>query len=209
MSTQTAEQLAEQFDTLPVEVERRLALIRNELKASNGSADLQIRYETKIFEIAFTTAMDWLAEGKTLQEFCVEYHTPISPARFRKWIFQDDKRHDAYRMAKALGAEAMEDELVRISDGLSADGSAAPDETARSKLKIDTRKFVMQVNNRRKYGEHKSIEQTTTTTTKIDVTSLSTEDLKRYVLRQAGADAVDVDEVMNVIGNNGDDDGDS
>lgn len=184
----SAEQLVEQFDEDKVELERRLAVIRNELKARNGNALMLIQHEEHLFEIAFHSAMDWISDGKTLQDFFFEYHTVLSPSRFRRWVFRDPRRKDAYLTAKALGAEAMEEDLVRIADGISPDGSAVPEEASRSKLRVDARRFLMAVNNRKKYGETKFIEQNVTTNN-VNIENLSTEDLKMLIMRQSGIDA--------------------
>lgn len=92
-----------------------------------------------------------------------------------------------------MSAEAMEEDLVRIADGLRADGTQSMDDVQRSTLMVNTRKWLMQANNRQRYGDVKKVEQTTTSTTTIDVTTMSTDDLKKFVLRQAGIDADVID----------------
>ena len=183
-------------DWLTDPAERQEQQIRHELKAVPGSGNFHavIELEKQSFDIAFESALEALAGGTTLTEFCHSYHMPMSPVRFRTWMLQDNRRKNAYYGAKALWAEALEDELIRISDGVGPDGQRAPalpEEVQRSTLRIATRKWIMEKSNRKRYGDVKHIEQTTTNTTTIDVTTMSTEDLKRFVLRQAGADALD------------------
>jgi hypothetical protein len=184
-------------DAEPSRVEQQ---IRHELKAAPGSGNMAaiIELEKQSFGIAFESALEALAGGTTLTEFCHSYHMPISPVRFRTWMLQDNRRKNAYYGAKALWAEALEDELIRISDGIGPDGQrgspnapSLPEDVQRSTLRIATRKWIMEKSNRKRYGDVKHIEQTTTNTTTIDVTTMSTEDLKRFVLRQAGADSLD------------------
>ena len=184
--------------------------IRHELNSNRGfpaqgNQAALIELEKQSFGIAFESALEALAGGTTLTEFCHNYHMPISPVRFRTWMLQDNRRKNAYYGAKALWAEALEDELIRISDGVGPDGqrgspsggpspsSGMPEDVQRSTLRIATRKWIMEKSNRKRYGDVKHIEQTTTNTTTIDVTTMSTEDLKRFVLRQAGADSLDAD----------------
>lgn len=197
---------------LPNRVEQQ---IRHELKAIPGSGNVAaiIELEKQSFAIAFEQALEALAGGTTLTEFCHSYHMPMSPVRFRSWMMQDQRRKNAYYGAKALWAEALEDELIRISDGIGPDGSrpspsqaqpSLPEDVQRSALRIQTRKWIMEKSNRKRYGDVKHIEQTTTNTTTIDVTSMSTEDLKRFVLRQAGADAMDAT-TLDALLDNGDD----
>jgi hypothetical protein len=186
-------------DHLPDKVEQQ---IRHELRATPGSGNTQavIELEKQSFGIAFESALEALAGGTTLTEFCHSYHMPMSPVRFRTWMLQDQRRKNAYYGAKALWAEALEDELIRISDGIGPDGQtpnpnqpSLPEDVQRSTLRIQTRKWIMEKSNRKRYGDVKHIEQTTTNTTTIDVTTMSLDDLKRFVLRQAGADALDAD----------------
>jgi hypothetical protein len=202
MHSQLPDWLTEDDDT-PDRVEQQ---IRHELNSNQGfpaqgNQAVLIELEKQSFGIAFESALEALAGGTTLTEFCHNYHMPISPVRFRTWMLQDNRRKNAYYGAKALWAEALEDELIRISDGIGPDGQrgspnapsgpSLPEDVQRSTLRIATRKWIMEKSNRKRYGDVKHIEQTTTNTTTIDVTTMSTEDLKRFVLRQAGADSLD------------------
>ena len=185
--------------------------IRHELKAIPGSGNQAalIELEKQSFSIAFEAALEALAGGTTLTEFCHSYHMPMSPVRFRTWMLADQRRKNAYYGAKALWAEALEDELIRISDGIGPDGQhpgsnqsgspQLPEDVQRSTLRIQTRKWIMEKSNRKRYGDVKHIEQTTTNTTTIDVNTMSTEDLKRFVLRQAGADALDASALDDML----------
>lgn len=148
--------------------------------------------EQQNFTIAFETILEKMSEGVPFTTACNEYpalHTPITPGRFRTWIFRNSQRKNAYLVAKALAAEAVEDEMIRISDGMTNTGSQLPDEVPRSKLRIDTRKWLLTVWNRQRYGEVKQIEQKTT----VDVSAMSTEELKRMILQQVGEDAEDAE----------------
>jgi hypothetical protein len=160
--------------------------VRHELLAPKGSGNRTalIELEKQTFEIAFEFALEHLADGCSLSEFCHGYHTPISTSRFRTWMFRDPRRKEAYHAAKALGAETVEDDLIRISDGLRPDLTPTPEETARAKLRIDTRKWLLQVWNRKRYGDVKHIEQNTTTT--IDVSTMSKHDLEQQLMRSLG-----------------------
>ena len=142
--------------------------------------------ELQSFGIAFESVLETLAEGRSLDEFCRSYHTQLSPARFRTWIYRDRNRRNAYLAAKAVGAEAVEDELIRIADGTLADGSASPDDVTRSQLRINTRKWLLQVWNRKRYGDVKTVESHSTT--RFDVSSTSSAELQRRVLESLGLD---------------------
>lgn len=163
-------------DDLP----KRVGLLR---PLSEMSSEL-LALEKQTFEIAFESALEHIVNGRTFESFCSSYHIPVLPARFRTWIYKDSKRRQQYIAAKAVGAEAIEDELIRIADGLKADGTASPDDVARSTLRINTRKWIMQVSNRKRYGDVKQIEQTTTT--RFDPSTLSTKELQDRLMQSLG-----------------------
>lgn len=152
------------------------------------------KLELQTFPIAFESILESLADGRPFSDACQDYNSPLlalHPTRFRTWIFRDEKRRNAYHMAKAMGAESIEDEMIRIADGIDANGNPTIDDVQRSKLMVDTRKWVLQVNNRRKYGDVKHIEQNITSTTSI--ADLTTDDLRQRLLRSLGMTADDAE----------------
>jgi hypothetical protein len=157
--------------------DQSLQLTEDQSRANNA-----LREQT--YAIAFETFLERVADGLPLDTVCREYHTPIVPSRFRSWVYRDEKRKQAYMVAKAIGAEAIEDELLRISDGVKQDGSMSMDDVQRSTLRINTRKWLLGVWNRRRYGEVKHIEQTTTT--RVDPSTMSKADLERAIMDSLG-----------------------
>lgn len=117
----------------------------------------------QIYEIAFEQALVKLVSGRTLDSIIGEYHTPIEIDRFRSWIYKDPIRKQRYNNAMEIGTEALEDEILRIADGTTGD----PEDVQRSTLKIGTRKWLMGVRNRRKYGDVKQLDVNNTTTVNI------------------------------------------
>ena len=145
--------------------------------------------EVQTWTIAFETILERMSEGVPFDTICKEYPTPpavapLSPARVRAWIFSNERRRNAYNTAKAIGAEAVEDDLLRIADGLRPDGSASLDDVPRSQLRIQTRKWLLQVWNRDRYGDVKKVEQTTTT--RLDASTVPTDELRSRLLRSLG-----------------------
>lgn len=147
--------------------------------------------EQQTYEIAYELALEHIAEGRSLSEFCASYHTPLNPSRFRTWILRDNRRRKAFDAAKMIGTEAIEESLVRIADGLNPDGTPSINDVQRSNLMVTTRKWILQVTNREKYGDVKRVDSTVTTNTNFE--AMSSDDIKRFVMRQAGIDAEDMD----------------
>lgn len=139
--------------------------------------------ELQTYTIAFEHVLQKVATGLPLSTTLREYHTQIDPSLFRTWIYRDESRKKAWLVAKALSAEVMEEDILRISDGLDPDGNPSPNDINRAQLQISTRKWLMQVNNKKRYGDTKFIE-----TTNTNDTNLTTEELERRILEQIGVD---------------------
>jgi hypothetical protein len=148
--------------------------------------------EVQTWAIAFETILERLSEGVPFDTICKEYHAPLSPARVRTWIFSNERRRNAYVAAKAIGAESVEDDLLRIADGLRPDGTASLDDVPRSQLRIQTRKWLLQVWNRDRYGDVKKVEQTTTT--RLNASAIPTDELRSRLLRSLGVDTSTVED---------------
>jgi hypothetical protein len=115
-----------------------------------------------IYEIAFPHAMSQVAAGVTLRDIVTEYHTEIDLNNFRNWIHRDPERKALYYEAKAIGADAIEDEILTI-----ADAKDSLEDVQRSALKINSRKWVLGVRDRKRYGDVKQLDVTNTTTVDI------------------------------------------
>jgi hypothetical protein len=161
--------------------------------------------EYQSFEIAFESLLDEVSNGTSLTLFAQNYHTALSPGRFRTWIWQKENRRNAYLMAKTVGAEHVEDEMLRIADGIDANGNASPNDTNRATLQVNTRKWLLQVWNRKRYGDTKHIEQVTTQ--RIDASSLSSDDLRQRLMRSLQLDQLDsIDNSIDTFEDVGNDD---
>jgi hypothetical protein len=70
-----------------------------------------------------------------------------------KYIFSDPALEEEYYEAKRVQTEAYNEEMV---DSARGDGDT-PEDLERSKLKVATLKWLMQNNNRKRYGEVKTL----------------------------------------------------
>lgn len=100
--------------------------------------------------------------------YMVEHHTSFydavredprqfDPAHYLAWVMRDENRKSKYYEAQAVTAEHVAQDLLRIAD---ADDSF--EDVARSTLKINTRKWLLGVWNRKRFGETRQIEQNVT-----------------------------------------------
>jgi hypothetical protein len=106
-----------------------------------------------------------LASGKSLREICEHEEMPAKSTILR-WLFEEDKKdfQDQYARAREIQAELLADELCLISDdghndwmekhyGDNTQWVENREAIARSRLRIDTRKWIAAKLLPKKYGE--------------------------------------------------------
>lgn len=106
------------------------------------------------YEIIFPSVLDRLAEGYTLAKIFEQDHRHLSAGFFLRWVNKDPQRVQMYKEAKELRSEMWSSKLIDI-----AEATENPlEDVARSKLKVDTYKFLMGADNRKAYGDTKTVE---------------------------------------------------
>jgi hypothetical protein len=105
------------------------------------------------FTAMFERVLSELSRGRSLKSVVGEDMREIDYDAFWQWIKRDPQRMERYKEAKEIRAEWWAGRIVEIAE---AEDSA--EDVARSKLKIDTYKWLMQADSRRTYGESKQVE---------------------------------------------------
>ena len=105
------------------------------------------------FEAMFERVLTEITRGRTLKSIVAEDLRNIDYEAFWRWIKRDSRRMERYKEAKELRTEWWAGRIVEI-----AEADDALEDVARSKLKIDTYKWLMGADNRKTYGESKQIE---------------------------------------------------
>lgn len=103
----------------------------------------------------FMVVIDRIAKGQSFHQLVEEDHRNIDYNHFYRWIKKDPQRYALFQEAQELRTELMASEILRI-----ADAEDSMEDVNRSRLRIDTRKFLMGAHNRKRYGESKQIEMT-------------------------------------------------
>ena len=115
-----------------------------------GKALVLVQYEQ-----VFMRAIDSIAHGMSLSQVLRDDQRDIDYNDFYRWIKKDPTRKQLFDEAQEMRTEFMAGEIIEIAD---ADDSL--EDVNRSKLKIDTRKWLMGAHNRKKYGATTNIELT-------------------------------------------------
>ena len=105
------------------------------------------------YQNMFPIVLDEIAAGRTLTNIVKDDIRDIEHGMFLRWIKSDPERHAKYKEAKELRTEHWAGEILTISD---AEDSV--EDVNRSKLRIDTRKWLMGADNRKQYGDVKTID---------------------------------------------------
>lgn len=102
-----------------------------------------------------------LADGESLRKICLDENMPSRSAVF-KWLATNDEFAGQYAHARDAQADTLADEIIDIADDgsndfMGEDEKYNGDAIARSKLRVDARKWVASKLKPKKYGERQLI----------------------------------------------------
>lgn len=143
-------------------------------------ARLKRENQRALYPALFERALEGIMQGKPLSQAVEEYPLAVDYSDMLAWIHRDEERRTRYYDAQAVGAEVVADEMIAISDA-----SDSIEDVQRSTLRINTRKWLLGVWNRKRFGDVKQIEQNVT----IDMVGAMNE----ARLRASRRDAIDVE----------------
>lgn len=104
--------------------------------------------------------LDRLRMGHTLKAICDDPGMPPI-GRLRYWIQKNEDKYQEYDQARKIGADAIVDEIKDIADGID-NSHGIPGDVQRDTLRVNTRKWLAGVFNRKQYGSDKQVEVTHT-----------------------------------------------
>jgi len=118
------------------------------LPKSPPKADLPVKTTEPVYTSAIWGEIrEYISAGKTLSWICSLPHMPSNQSRLHRWIMSDEKRREEYFEAKKEATYALEDKMLDIADGVDNE----MEDVSRSKLRIETIKYIMSVNNKERY----------------------------------------------------------
>ena len=117
----------------------------------NPSTQVKELRETQ-FSVFFETVLDKLSRGINLKEILRDDQRDFDYTQLLRWIHKDPQRKSRYYEAQEIGSEMIAAEILEIADG---DGL---EDVQRSKLRIDSRQFLIKTWNRKRYGDIKTLE---------------------------------------------------
>jgi hypothetical protein len=114
------------------------------------------------YEMALGRILELIASGYTLKKAFKTLPIVIDSTGFAQWLRKNPKYYEMYKSAKEIRTEAWADEIIRHAEGKDENGDESMADTARSRLIVDTYWKLMGANNRKEYGDTKTIEMNTT-----------------------------------------------
>lgn len=104
-------------------------------------------------ENLFETVLEKISSGIPLMEALRDDVRQPDAGAFLRWLHRDPKRKQRYYEAQAIGGEIIASEMISI-----ADAKISLEDVQRSTLRINTRKFLLSVWDKKRFGETKQIE---------------------------------------------------
>ena len=128
------------------------------IKTKQQLRENQRAIEQVTFESLFDDVLDVVREGRMLVNQMFE-NDPRAPsyARFISWVYRDESRRARYEEAQMVGAEVIKQDMLTI-----ADANDSLEDVNRSTLRINTRKWMLGVMDKKRFGDTKQIDQTVT-----------------------------------------------
>ena len=130
---------------------KRAIILRRE------NALMRRQFEEQTFAAVFDDILEHIASGQPLTAFVEMRPMPFDYQRCLSWIMRDETRKNRYYEAQEIGAEIVSHQILGI-----ADASDSLEDVARSTLRINSRKWLMGVWSRKRFGDIKQVDQNIT-----------------------------------------------
>lgn len=111
-----------------------------------------------MYEAMFPALLDGISMGRPLKKCLGEDIRDCDKAAFLRWVFSDSSRKARYYEAQEIAAEMLSSDILQIADGESQTEGGFEEDTQRSKVKIETRRYLMGIYNKKRFQETKQIE---------------------------------------------------
>ena len=108
------------------------------------------------YPFVFETMLDKVREGANLRQALAEDPRRINIGDFMEWVMRSVERKGRYYEAQEVAAELMAADLIPI-----ADGAGTIEDVSRSTLRVNTRKDLLKVWNRKRYGDTRQVDVST------------------------------------------------
>lgn len=105
------------------------------------------------YEMALPYILDQMCGGETFTDAVSCFHIAIDRGAFMRWIKKDPQRYALFKEAKEVRTEVWAGEMIKHAKGIDT-----TEEIERSKFIVDTYKFFMKSDNKKEYGDTKTID---------------------------------------------------
>lgn len=117
---------------------------------SRGAVSAVVRGQ---YPVVFETMLDRVREGTPLRAALDEDPRRINVGDFMAWVMSSTERKDRYHEAQEVAAEIIAADMIPI-----ADGEGSLEDVSRSALRVTTRREMLKIWNRKRYGDVKQLD---------------------------------------------------
>lgn len=135
-------------DNPPPESEWRSLATPEQLELIRDGSYAARKNREALYDALYTSLLDRVASGQPMTAALEVSAHSIEYGRFMAWVKRDPERLNAYYEAQEAGAEVVAEQMIQI-----ADAADTVEDVQRSTLRINTRKFLLGVWNRKRFGE--------------------------------------------------------
>jgi hypothetical protein len=104
------------------------------------------------YKIMLPRVLERICSGATLNKILEDDFRGIDPGGFMRWIKTNPKYYELYKEAKEVRTESWVGKIVQH-----AEGTTSLDDVQRSKLIVDTYKWLIECDDRKSYGKTQQI----------------------------------------------------
>lgn len=116
-----------------------------------------VAHTLRQYELLLPLVLEAISNGTHMKDVTAEYDIDYKP--YLTWILRNINRRAAYYEAQAVHAEHLMMTITDIADGKNADGTNSMEDVARSKLRITTRQWLMEIANRSRFSTAKTLDR--------------------------------------------------
>ena len=143
--------------------------------------------QLELYDSEFYTVMNLIATGEAFG-MVIQHRGKIkSSAAFMTWILKDPVRKRVFTQAQQVGAEILVSEIAAISDGTfigNFELTGIPSDTARDKLRIESRRWLAAKALPEKYGDKTNINMQVADITENTVKTMTAQQVEQELVKR-------------------------
>ena len=151
------------------------------------AARAERKRQLELYDSEFYTVMNLIATGEAFGMVIQKAGRIKSAAAYMTWILKDPVRKRAYTQAQQVGAEILVSEIAAISNGTHIGNfelTGIPSDTARDKLRIESRRWLAAKALPEKYGDKTNINMQVADVTENTIKTMTAQQVEQQLMKE-------------------------